>query len=84
MDTSGFYNNDEGSLLFAPNIVSSPDFELLREKKDEYSYPVNGWSWFDSEEEAKTELGIKEVADLSAMQSDINNIIDVLNERRML
>lgn len=47
-DTSGFYKlNEEGVWLHAPNFVSGPNFELVRENKDDYDYPVEGWSWFD-------------------------------------
>ena len=41
----GFYNI-EG--VYAPNFVYGPDFELLKELKDTYSYPNNGWVWADS------------------------------------
>ncbi len=49
----GFYKLD-GDLLYAPNFVLGPfdSFALFAEKKDEYTYPVDGWCWFDSEEEA--------------------------------
>jgi hypothetical protein len=56
INTRGFYKNDNGSLFHAPNFVHGPyqTFSLLKENKDAYSYPVEGWYWFDSEEEAKT------------------------------
>lgn len=47
----GFYKLD-GDLLYGPNFVYGPTFELLKEEKDAYTYPVEGWYWFDSEEEA--------------------------------
>jgi hypothetical protein len=47
----GFYKYD-GSLLYAMNFVKSNNFELLREDKDTYDYPVQGWHWFDSLEDA--------------------------------
>lgn len=53
LDTSGFYKNDNGTLLFGPNRVLNKNFTLYRENKDEYTYPVSGCYWFDSEEEAK-------------------------------
>jgi hypothetical protein len=28
--------------------VYGPGYELLRENKDTYSYPVEGWSWYDN------------------------------------
>jgi hypothetical protein len=33
--------------MFAPNFVYSADYELTRENKDEHTYPVDGWYWFD-------------------------------------
>ena len=47
-DTSGFYKqNEEGEWLYAPNFVYSAIYELVREKKDEYNYPIDGWYWYD-------------------------------------
>jgi len=55
MNTSGFYKIDTESLeiLYAPNAVYGPGFTLLKEKYNEYNYPIDGWTWFDSEDEAK-------------------------------
>ena len=47
MDTSGFYKLEDDNWIFAPNFVYGPGVELLREKKDEYDYPVDGWYWFN-------------------------------------
>ncbi|MGI9158939.1 MAG: hypothetical protein ACR2K1_04220 [Saprospiraceae bacterium] len=52
MDTSGFYKLDE-ILLFARYSVYSGGYELLRENYNTYIYPVDGWYWFDSEEDAR-------------------------------
>ena len=52
MDTSGFYKLD-GSLLYGPNYVLNANYELRRETRDQHSYPVDGWHWFDTEEEAR-------------------------------
>ena len=44
----------ENELLEAPNFVIFPDgTELFAEYKDRYTYPVQDWYWFDTEEEAK-------------------------------
>lgn len=51
-DTSGFYKLDE-ILLFGPNGVVNSSYELLRDLKDQYNYPVDGWYWFDNREAAK-------------------------------
>jgi hypothetical protein len=58
IDTSGFYKLENNDLLHAPNFVCAPGFELWREQRETYSYPVDGWSWFDSEEEARTFFGL--------------------------
>lgn len=48
-DTSGFYKQNEiGDWEFAPNFVYAPTYTLLREDKDTYTYPVDGWSWYDT------------------------------------
>ena len=52
LDTSGFYKNDNGTLLFGPNFVLNANYELRRETHDQHNYPVDGWFWFDSEQEA--------------------------------
>jgi hypothetical protein len=52
MDTSGFYKLD-GRLLYGPNFVLSTRYKLHKETKDIYTYPVDGWHWFDYEEQAR-------------------------------
>jgi len=49
-----FYKLDDGVLLAAPNFVLNQDYELRRELKDTYQYPVAGWYWFDTEPAART------------------------------
>lgn len=54
MDTSGFYKmEDGGNLLYGPNFVENKDYQLYRESHAQQTYPVDGWYWFDSEEQAK-------------------------------
>jgi hypothetical protein len=59
---AGFYKREEGSavLLFAPNAVYMPDgTSLLVEQKTEYQYPINGWNWFDTKEQAYASHGLE-------------------------
>lgn len=51
MDTAGFYKND-GQLLYGPNSVTGPSFDLIKEDRHLYTYPVDGWYWFDSADAA--------------------------------
>ena len=55
----GFYKLDS-ELLFAPNFVLNKDFELRIESKDTYEYPIDGWSYFENEDEAKKAFNITE------------------------
>lgn len=56
-DTSGFYKLD-GELLFGPNFVLKQNYELYRETYAAYTYPVDGWYWFDTGEQAKLFFGL--------------------------
>jgi hypothetical protein len=48
IDTSGFYKQAvDGPWMHAPNFVYGFDFELIKENKDTYTYPVDGWTWYD-------------------------------------
>ncbi len=51
-NTAGFYKLD-GILLYGPNFVLNKDYELKKENHENYSYPLDGWYWFDNEEQAK-------------------------------
>lgn len=56
MDTSGFYNLE--FMLRAGKFVYGPGYTLLIDLKDTYQYPVDGWYYFDSVEEAATFFGV--------------------------
>ena len=68
---SGFYKNDDGNLLYGPNFVLNKDYELHRDKKDEYSYPIDGWCWFESENDARVYFN---------MNAQEDNLTDNSNE----
>jgi hypothetical protein len=51
--TQGFYKLVNDELSFGPNGVTGPNVDLVKELKDAYEYPVDGWYWFDSEQAAK-------------------------------
>jgi hypothetical protein len=59
-NTSGFYKNESGLLLFAPNGVISFGYDLQRETRSQQAYPVDGWYWFDTEAEARTFFGLSD------------------------
>ena len=43
-----FYKRDGEELLVAPNFVRAPDYDLFADQKDSYTYPVDGWTWYDT------------------------------------
>jgi hypothetical protein len=72
MNNSGFYKKDNDSLLFAPNWVQSKEYTLTRSDKDKYTYPIDGWAWFDDAASAYTanDLPIPNSGDI-AIQTQI-------------
>lgn len=55
----GFYKNEDGFVLHGPNYVLNMNYELRKETKDEHAYPVDGWFWFDSDQEAYDAFGLE-------------------------
>ena len=56
--TAGFYKKENDTLFYAPNIIEGDGYVLVAQDKDQYEYPIDGWTWFDSEEEAKSLLEV--------------------------
>jgi hypothetical protein len=53
-ETSGFYKLENNNLLYAQSMVMSPfGYVLSDDLKDTYEYPIDGWYWFDTENEAR-------------------------------
>lgn len=51
--SDGFYKLDtDGSLRYAKNASYSSTINIFREEKDNYEYPIDGWYWFDTLEDA--------------------------------
>jgi hypothetical protein len=49
---------DEPVVLYAPNFVLNKDYELRIEHYNTYSYPTDGWYYFDSEVNAYDFFGL--------------------------
>lgn len=52
MNNQGFYKKEDITILYAPNIVQGPNYVLLAENKDTYNYPVDGWIYAVSLDDA--------------------------------
>ena len=50
--SSGFYKYESEMLLSGPNFVYNENYTLLREDIDTIDFPVDGWYWFNSIEDA--------------------------------
>lgn len=57
-NTSGFYKLENTDLLYAPNFVESSEISLYSELHESYSYPADGWYWFDGVEKANEFFGL--------------------------
>ena len=64
METSGFYKNDNGELLYAPNYAININYELYKEQHNDYQYPIDGWYWFDNDDAAYLFFNIEKPIDL--------------------
>ena len=71
--SDGFYKLESGTIHHAPNFVRSNEYELFREQKDSYTYPMGGWRWFDSAAEA-------EAFYLPAISQSLQSQIDALKQ----
>ena len=43
---------DEVNYTYGPEVISA-EYQLLTEDKDTYTYPIDRWYWFNSDEEAR-------------------------------
>ena len=51
-----FYKREGEDLQIAPNFVYAPGYTLEKETREENTYPVDGWYWFDTLDEALASL----------------------------
>lgn len=57
-----FYKRDGQELLCAPTTVSGPGFALSADTHADHTYPVEGWWWFNSLDEAMANIREKVVS----------------------
>lgn len=53
-----FYKNENGNLLWGPNYVLNRNYKLYADQHDTYTYPIDGWYWFDTEAQAREFFGL--------------------------
>ena len=59
-DTAGFYKLSGETLFYGPTAIHNAAYELHAETHEEHDYPIDGWTWFDSREEACAAYGYVE------------------------
>lgn len=52
-----FYRIENESLFKAEDNIFGPGYDLLLQDYETYEYPLCGWYWFDTDEDAKINLG---------------------------
>ena len=62
MTEDGFYKVCDGMLLYAPNYVDAPTYQLTRSNKNDSVLP-DGWQWFDTYAAAAAVLEYEEPSD---------------------
>ncbi len=73
MNGQGFYisANDNVNVLYAPNAVYFPDgTSLMASNYTNYSYPINGWVWYDNEDLARAAMGLPSWESLNTENSN--------------
>lgn len=64
-----FYKKDNNELLVSHTSVIGPGFELYAETHDQHTYPVEGWWWFDTLEQAMAALAPTEDGSVTMRQA---------------
>ena len=52
----GFYKYDGIDFFYGPTAVYAPTYTLLAGAHTTYTYPVDGWTWFDDQDTAYQQL----------------------------
>ena len=53
-----FYKKTENEILKGELLVATPNYSLYAKDKDNYTYPIDGWRWFDTDEDAESFYGV--------------------------
>ena len=53
----GYYKIEDRQIIYAPQGVRSATYLLLPNENQNHTYPIDGWYWFNSLEEATETLG---------------------------
>ena len=54
-----FYKNENNRLVFAPNKVYNKNYTLDPAAHATYTYPADGWYWYDTENAAYAGMNLQ-------------------------
>jgi len=86
MPDPGFYksNEEKTALFYAPNAVHSRDYSLIASDKASYQYPVEGWTWYESKEDALAAEGVTEPEKPTAPTEALGSILGQKQNRNSI
>ena len=58
-ETRGFYKTIDNHVFYAEKNVHNKEYNLSIDEYNLYEYPVDGWYYFESEEEAYSFFGLE-------------------------
>jgi hypothetical protein len=68
-----FYKRENDSLSIAPNAVYARDYTLLASENATYDLPIDGWHWFDTDQQAYTFFGLPMPSDVTPSPQTISD-----------
>jgi hypothetical protein len=73
--SSGFYKNEDNNMLYAPETVSGPYYFLSKDEFQNYTYTIDGWYYFNTENEAKDFFGLSNLEEqVQALKTSIRGV----------
>ena len=78
-DTSGFYKKTVKEQHYARTFIANKTQTLHRKDKGKVTFPVGGWHWFDSVEEAV--VGIKWEVDDEPGTEEEEKAVEMVREK---
>lgn len=83
-----FFKKESEDLINGGELISTPHVTLTKETKDEYTYPQDGWYWFDTLDEALVffaEMGSNNNDSITPLQAELQlHKIGLLNRVKQM
>lgn len=80
---AGFYTKTNNKLIYGRGTIYAPTYKLSKDLKDTYEYPIHGWTWFDSLEEACLFFDIDFEEYKKSLEPKSPKLPEIKNERKL-